>query len=351
MKSIFGSVKNQQKLNLPFVLYKKPSSKIIIGVFPKEEHLYFSDDLSERGFVFAPFSGLPIVFPIEKSKIEYGNIDGQHTKIDSNELTVFDESQAAHFKEIVAKAIAIMKEGEMDKIVLSRKEIINLNRFDLEEVFTTIVFKYSSAFCYCWYHPEIGLWLGATPEKLFSADGATFKTMALAGTQSYSGTENVVWNSKEIQEQEFVTDFIVEKLKNQTDSLSISETYTTRAGDLLHLRTDIEGQLTKTANLKKVIDILHPTPAVCGLPNDLAKAFILANENYDREFYTGFLGEINMDVLKNKTATDLFVNLRCMKIRNTQAQLFVGCGVTKESDPDAEWKETCHKAKTMKQVL
>ena len=90
----------------------------------------------------------------------------------------------------------------------------------------------------------------------------------------------------------------------------------------------------------------HTTPAVCGLPKDESKAFILKNENYDRRFYTGFLGELNME---NKT--DLFVNLRCAEIFDSQANLYVGCGITKDSVPEKEWQESVNKSVTMKKIL
>lgn len=141
------------------------------------------------------------------------------------------------------------------------------------------------------------------------------------------------------------------QLKKEVEIITASDSYTIRAGNLLHLRTDVQGELKPNTELKKCIDILHPTPAVCGLPKDLAKVFIEENEGYNREFYTGYLGEINYDFNTNEIATNLFVNLRCMKIVNQQATIFVGCGITKDSDPDAEWEETVNKSKIMRQVL
>ena len=91
---------------------------------------------------------------------------------------------------------------------------------------------------------------------------------------------------------------------------------------------------------------MHPTPAVCGLPKQSAKDFILQNENYNRDFYTGFLGEIN---ILNKT--DLFVNLRCIQIVDNIAYIYIGCGITKDSIPDKEFLETVNKSITMKRVI
>ena len=112
--------------------------------------------------------------------------------------------------------------------------------------------------------------------------------------------------------------------------------------------------------LDNLINKLHPTPAVCGLPKEEAKDFILKNEGYHREFYTGFLGELNMPAeegIKDNKSTSLFVNLRCMKIQphskggNNSAIVYIGGGITKDSDPENEWKETVAKSEVMKKVL
>ena len=177
----------------------------------------------------------------------------------------------------------------------------------------------------------------------------------------------------------------MESLKGSGRNIQLKGPYTSRAGNLLHLRTDITGEIgksnsedadfekekkpseTENDSLTKLISAIHPTPAICGLPKDAAKKFILANENYDREFYTGFLGEINMkQEIKRSgnrrntenqvyaaqvTKTSLYVNLRCMKLNKDTTELFVGGGITAESVPSAEWEETLNKAGTMKEVL
>jgi isochorismate synthase len=128
-------------------------------------------------------------------------------------------------------------------------------------------------------------------------------------------------------------------------NFSVSDTYTIKAGSLLHLKADIKGEIDGF-ELKSLLSTLHPTPAVCGLPKEAAKSFILANENYDRRYYTGFLGEINVD-----SETELFVNLRCVEIDGAIANIYVGGGITEESKPEKEWLETCQKTNTIKSVL
>lgn len=351
MKSIFEKLAIQRRLNLPFVVYRKPNSKTLVGVFQKDDHLYYTDDFKEQGFVFAPFSGPAIVIPVGKSEVKYNSIYFDHIFENKIVDVVSDTTLKEDFVLLVQKGIETIQSGVCSKIVLSRTELIELGDFKLELVFEQMLHKYSSAFCYCWYHPKIGMWLGATPEKLVSIEKDKFQTMSLAGTQQYTGTDVVFWKNKERKEQEIVTDYISVQLKNKVNAISVSEPYTARAGNLLHLRTDIEGVLEDNTNLKNLIETLHPTPAVCGMPKDLAKAFIETNEGYDREFYTGFLGELNYDFTTSEKATSLMVNLRCMKIKNNQAQLFIGCGITVDSDPIAEWEETINKSKTMRQIL
>jgi isochorismate synthase len=88
------------------------------------------------------------------------------------------------------------------------------------------------------------------------------------------------------------------------------------------------------------------------LPKAVAKDFILKNEGYNRAYYTGFLGELNFDSFNKKSIkSDLYVNLRCMQLKNNQAHIYIGCGITKQSTPQKEWEESVNKSMTMKRVL
>jgi isochorismate synthase len=197
----------------------------------------------------------------------------------------------------------------------------------------------------------VGIWLGASPEQLLKSNSANFNTIALAGTQKTNDFQEVNWKKKEIEEQQIVTDYIVNKLGTVAQNLEVSKPYSFKAGLLWHIKTDISGILASNFSLQKVIRLLHPTPAVCGLPKDASKAFILENEHYDRTFYTGFLGELNYGDTEETQNSDLFVNLRCMEIVDNQAHLFMGCGITKDSIPEKEWEESVNKSMTMKKIL
>ena len=350
MKTIKNKITQSIKEKLPFVVYNKPKSKEVIGMFQKNDTLYKCTSISlEKGFVFAPFEDNEniVLFPFNACSILKEKMDASIFEL--NTTTNFIDSSRDEHQKLVAKGIKSIKKGEFKKVVLSRKQIQDVSDFDLIETYLKLLSLYPNAFVYVWYHPKIGLWLGATPETLLKVESNQFKTMSLAGTQVFKKDLKPCWTDKEIEEQNLVTTYIVEKLTSFSKKIKLSETTSVKAGTLWHLRTDIVGVLdeTKEDSLEQLIKMLHPTPAVCGLPKNAAKNFILKNENYNRSFYTGFLGELNMDA----KSTSLFVNLRCMQIVDNKAIIYVGGGITKESDPEKEWKETVSKSNIMRKVL
>lgn len=333
--------------NCSFVLYRKPNEKIIHSVFQNEEAIFNLDASHKSGFVFTPFDDREksLFIPFSKSTISTFKVDDLVENSIKERITLNSiKEKEAHLK-LIQSGIDFIKKTDAKKIVLSRKEVLKSTNFDIVEVYNQLLKNYPTAFVYCWFHPTSGLWMGATPERLLSVCNNEFMVMALASTQEYKGSLDVVWGDKELQEHQFVVDYIASKFENQ--KINISETYTVRAGNLLHLRADISGELLNSNSFDSLIKSLHPTPATCGLPKEIAKEFILNNENYNREYYTGYLGEIS------EHSADLFVNLRCMKIEShkNEVKLFIGGGITKDSIPENEWLETVAKSKVMKRVL
>ncbi|MFY0481362.1 isochorismate synthase [Flavobacterium sp. PLA-1-15] len=351
MIDVLNTARNHFAKKLPFVLYSKPNQRKVIGLFQENDELYHSENLQEAGFILAPFEGNEqVLIPEEKSEVKISDFIFEGNNSNNHPISD-DESGKEAFEKLVQKGIDAINNNSFQKVVLSRKEIVAVENLDFALIFERLLQTYPTAFKYCWFHPKVGMWMGATPEQLLKADGSKIKTVALAGTQKYVENQEVIWGEKEIEEQKFVTDFIADNLKDITSKLSISEPYTLKAGNILHIKTDIEAVLKPENNLKKVISILHPTPAVCGLPKMLSKGFILKNEGYDREYYSGFLGELNKDFETDEEKSDLFVNLRCMQIKENQTHLYIGCGITKDSVPEKEYIETVNKSLTMKRIL
>ena len=352
MESIESKIHNQLRNKLPFVLYSKPNAKDIIGFFQKEATLFEVKDFTEKGFVLATFDGSQTyLLPESKSEIIHFSLDEKEIVGFNKEVSIADFDAKNNFESLVAKGIKAIKNNEFKKVVLSRTEKVGVEDFDMLETFQKLVQLYPSAFVYCFYHPKIGNWIGASPEQLLKVTENNFETISLAGTQKDNGSSQIVWGVKEKEEQQFVTDYLVERLKNVASDVKFTEPYSIKAGSIWHIKTDVSGVLNSDSSLSNVVQLLHPTPAVCGLPKEIAEKFIIENESYDRSFYTGFLGELNCSYTNNILSSDLFVNLRCMQIKDTTAHLYMGCGITKDSNPEKEWEESVNKSMTMKKVL
>ncbi len=348
-ESFFDRITEALDKKLPFTAYNQPESDEIKGFFQKNDDLYYTKNYSESGFVFAPFDNAKqsILFPLSKSEICTTTLS-DISKDESNSnfrLNSNSTNEKSNFVSLVQKGVQFLKTTGVKKVVLSRKEIINTSHFNTKETFKKLLMNYRNAIVYVWFHPKIGLWLGATPETLLKVKDDAFTTMALAGTQLYHGSLEVDWQHKEKQEQQFVTDFIINNLSNSLVITGVSEAHTVRAGNLLHLCTIIKGKLSRHFSLYQLIGLLHPTPAVCGLPKHSAKVFILENESYDREYYTGFLGELNIE-----SESNLYVNLRCMQVLSNEISVYGG-GITVDSIPEKEWKETEAKSEVMLKAL
>lgn len=365
MEALLEKLEVQLAKQLPFVLYRKPNEINVHAVLQRNDALHFVADYSESGFVFSTFDGRSpaVLIPLdEKISIVQPSKAGV-TPMSKSKHDEQASYKAAHIA-LVNNAKAVIDGGRIDKLVLSR--MLKLpNSTPPLQLFLTLIDRYASAFCYLWFHPKIGMWLGATPEILLQLQNDRFITMSLAGTQMAVGLEKPHWGKKELEEQAMVTEYIKQVLADKVTDLKIFGLESVLAGNLWHLRTKITGRLNK--DLKELIQAMHPTPAVCGLPMEEAKKFILQNEGYDRTYYTGYLGELNMLQEKRrvpsgknienrayrslKPMTALYVNLRCMQLILNEAIIYVGGGITKDSNPEMEWEETVNKSLTMLKVL
>lgn len=347
--SLLNKINSQFNKHLPFVLYSLPEEKTVKVCLQNDSVLYDMESYLDDCFVLAPFDYQDKAYCIPSDKGEVLTVNYTEIKIKHQEYEIKENPlKKEKYCKTLNNAIRTIKSRNATKIVISRKKDFKLEKFDLSQLINRLLNLYPMAFRYIWYHPETGLWCGASPEVLVQTEGQSFTTMALAGTQKYRENINPSWNHKEIEEQQIVVDAITTSLQKVTSVLKISKTYNHRAASLVHLRTDIMGILKKgKTTLSTITSTLHPTPAVCGTPQKFVKNYILKNESYNREFYTGFLGP----VCEKESCSKLFVNLRCMKIEGNIASLYVGGGITIASEPESEWEETEHKLQTMLQVI
>lgn len=269
-------------------------------------------------------------------------------------------STETDFKTAVRQAVEAIGAGQFQKVVLSRTKTVALPAgFNVIAAFNRLCDAYPNAFVSAVSLPDEGaVWLGATPEILVSLDAkGIFRTVSLAGTQpAYDADGNLIapvdarWSHKEIEEQALVSRYIIECFKKiRLREYVENGPKTVQAGNLHHLRTDftVDTEAVAFPQLGTVmLELLHPTSAVCGTPKTPALDFIQRHESYDRTWYSGFLGPVNVG-----GESHLFVNLRTMKIEADRATLYAGAGITEDSVPEREWRETELKCQTLLKVI
>ncbi|MEM9687272.1 MAG: isochorismate synthase [Bacteroidota bacterium] len=353
--TLYTKIQLQLQQCLPFVAYRNPESTALNLLFQQDHTLHTIKDYTERGFIVAPFHQdqdtllIPYKHHISCPDEQYA------TDSPNPAIPQYPKSDRDAHLQLIAKGIAAIKKGRFKKVVLSRATTVNISHLNVIQVYKKLLTAYPTAFCYLWFHPQTGLWMGATPETLLTLKDNHLETMALAGTQKFKGTLHPIWSEKEKEEQRLVTRFIVDSLRPVVHDTEVSRVHTIRAGNLLHLRTRITATLPNAkCNIQHIINVLHPTPAVCGYPREAAKQFIIAHENYNRHLYTGFLGTLNVsdtNTQDTQKQSSIYVNLRCMKISDHKATVYTGGGITAASIPEHEWQETLNKAQTMLKVL
>ena len=329
----------------PFVAFCLPQSQEVLLYFQKDKKLNAVENLNVEGFVFAPFDLETPIYSIPNTHQEQFPLPKQEVQLKADNTPAEIESKKNSFHHLVQKTMDIIHSGAFKKIVVSRK-IEQQSIKSPVAVFMDLLATYKEAMVYLWRHPKAGCWLGASPEKFLRASEDGVQTQALAGTQVFNPLSKPKWKKKEIEEQALVVEQVRKDLTLFFSSEEILEypPESVRAGNLMHLSSRFE--LPKfSKNLGYLARALHPTPAVGGIPKAEAIQFIKEHEGYDRSFYTGFFGPVNRE------EADLFVNLRCAAYTAGKFNIYVGAGITAESDPEKEWEETQRKAQTLLKVL
>ena len=262
--------------------------------------------------------------------------------------------QQPDYQAYVAACVKAIEAEQVQKVVPARFKEIELEPgFDAVARWLKLSRVYENAFVSLVSMPHIGTWLSATPEILIAQSGDLFRTVALAATQKKDpkkAVRDTAWTQKEIEEQALVSRYIINCFKKiRLREFVEKGPKTTVAGNLLHLKTEYKVNMTETnfPELATVmLALLHPTSAVAGMPGQNALAIIHQWEGFDRVLYSGYLGPIHVD-----GATHIFVNLRCMQIFKQKARLYAGSGVTEDSDPEKEYRETEIKFNTLLNVI
>lgn len=255
----------------------------------------------------------------------------------------------------VSSVVDAIKRNEINKVVLSR--YITINRVDALSIIEKIT-EAGKSFkdCYIFlYKSGLSLFMGISPEKLASFAGGVVHCNAIAGSIARGRTdeedirlgEELLNSEKNLDEHRIVVNHIQSVLGRHCSSVTVDRSpVLKKLSYIQHLYTPVHGLLHRGVSLFRVLEDLHPTPAVGGYPLEPALKIIREMEQYDRGLYTGFLGWFDAE-----GNADFCVALRSALLVGNILHAFAGGGIVMDSKPLEEYEETEIKLQAITSLL
>lgn len=265
------------------------------------------------------------------------------------------ELGVAQWQQAVADLVPRLKNNELKKVVMARPlQLTSPQVFNSERAWLQLCDQSPETYHILYRHHQQAF-VSATPERLIQFDQTTFHTVAIAGTcptgadpaETKALGAALMADSKNRQEQAFVTQTIVQNLQRLNIKIQYKDTPELLVNkNVQHLKTLIWGDLTTHISPFTLIKTLHPTPALGGIPKQLAQQVIAANEPLARGLFGGPIGYLDFT-----QRGEFVVGIRSALLHENKATLFAGAGIVKDSDPKQEVIETRLKFKPMLQTL
>lgn len=251
---------------------------------------------------------------------------------------------AADWMEAVAEAVRRIKAGRLDKVVLAR-DIMAIAERPIDARF--LIQQLTSAYHSCWTYSVHGL-VGATPELLLRLGAGHVYSRVLAGTEWGAGAYERVQSPKNREEHAYAARSAAASLEKVTIRLDVpGEPKVLTLPNVVHLATEIRGDVADGIGACQVAAAMHPTAAVGGTPTDLAVATITELEGLNRGRYAGPVGWLD-----SAGNGEFGIALRGGQLRDEHTmQLIAGCGIVADSDPATELAESMSKLVVMREAL
>jgi menaquinone-specific isochorismate synthase len=265
------------------------------------------------------------------------------------------EIEPEEWKKTVEGVVKELTEGPLKKVVLARElRLVFDDQVEAEDVLNNLYMQQHESFIFA-FESNGDCFIGASPERLVKKHGNEVYSTCLAGSISRGKTEQedlklgqmLLNDQKNLIEHGFVVEMIKEALEESCEEIILPDKpQLMKIRDIQHLYTPVIGKCRNDASLLLLVERLHPTPALGGLPKDEAVVKIRQVEELDRGFYAAPLGWV--DYRKNG---EFAVSIRSGLIQGDEVSLFAGCGVVADSDSESEYLETSLKFKPMLRAL
>jgi isochorismate synthase len=276
--------------------------------------------------------------------------DVEMAKTSSGSSTPPTRDDDATWRPLVENALAAIRDRAFHKLVVARRSSVSrsisvaasLGRLRREN-------SESTTFAFV---REASVFLGASPERLIFLEGNRFSTEALAGTIARSSDDDtakkaLLASDKDRHEHQVVVDGIAAALAPFSTGIDAPAQPSVRTlGRVHHLATPITGHVDQATHVLSLVAALHPTPAVSGLPQRAASKWLRDHESFERGWYAAPVGWFD-----DRGDGTFAVAIRSALVHEDSAWVFAGAGIVEGSEPDAEFRETQLKQKTILAAL
>lgn len=313
------------------IVFSPPSSD---AFFELTDQIEGSDELYLKSFGVSPKE---YYIRGEIARYTYDNDWKLSHLLEGKNESTSKEKYSSQFKQVKT----LLNSKALSKMILSVRKVKSIQNLNIDELLLSIKSKFPMALTYAleWNNT---IWIGATPELLLKEENNKVKTVALAGTKM---DVNTSWTNKEFEEQKIVRDFISQQLDNQNLDYKISPLETIQSGALFHLQNEFAIEMRDESDFSKIINAIHPTPAISGLPQRESIEAIESIENEPRKLYCGTIG------FNTRRNHDYYVNLRCIEVFKNEVVAYAGGGLTNDSIEENEWRECQEKANSILQFI
>ncbi|MHC5082791.1 MAG: isochorismate synthase [Planctomycetota bacterium] len=243
------------------------------------------------------------------------------------------------------QVVEMIGDEAVDKVVLAqRADLTTGSPVNPVELLNQIKTASTQTYSFLFQFPKSHTFLGASPECLFRKSGRDIFSEAIAGTRPVDSDcqvneqlqDQLRQSAKESREHGFVADNIQAALQTICDDVSCTvSNQILQTASVQHLYSRYQGKLSEKTDISQIIDALHPTAAVNGLPSKKAADMIRTLEPFSRGWYAAPVGWIGADQAEFAVA----IRSALVDAKGT-ISVYSGAGLVKDSDPEQEWVET-----------
>lgn len=249
------------------------------------------------------------------------------------------------YHELFDDAMKKISSSFIEKVVIARKRNFNIKgKINIAKAINYLINNTEQCYVYCISLSPSQIYIGATPECLYQRNHSTIYSESIAGTTSKNLIHELSSN-KNLWENKIVVKHIIERLDTLlAEDVRISDPCIISPSEISHLKCSITGTLKENISTNMIVNALHPTPAMCGYPQDKAKIF-LDKEPFARGLYSGIMNFKFFDLEQAP------VLIRGLFINNNNLDLYVGSGIVKGSVEEQEWQELNNKEKLLLSLI